>query len=100
MNNWYQDYIKLLYSIRSKVFEGDYMIDEQTTNEEFIRRFYRNIVLNSKHRFEVDYMIDEHSANEEFAWKILLKYCAQFEAQICELDYMIDGHTRQMKNSY
>ena len=63
-------------------FEVDYIIDEYTTNEEFILRFDWNIVLNSKQRFEVDCMIDEHIDKWRIHTKILLNYCAQFEAHI------------------
>ncbi len=68
------------------------MIDVQTTNEQFIVRFYSTIVLNSKKKFKVDYMIDEHMTDEEFIRRfygnIVLSSKQRFE-----FDYAIVGET-------
>ena len=58
------------------------MTNEHPTNEEFILGFYSNIALNSKQRFEFDHMIHQTPHKCWFHTQILLKYRAQFDAEI------------------
>jgi hypothetical protein len=39
-------------------FGVDFVIEKHTTNEEFIVRFYSNVLLNWKQRLMVDFIID------------------------------------------
>jgi hypothetical protein len=43
-----------------------YMINEHTTDEEFLAKFYWNIFRNPSETFEVNHTIDDHTTTEEF----------------------------------
>lgn len=62
-NKSYKRSFAILYLIQRKNCGVDYF-EKNPKNEQFIERFYRNTVCNSKKRFGVDYQLYENMSNE------------------------------------